>query len=87
MWKLHKEGLPSIKEMAEMFVEKAGHKMFEVVNGKEARIIIRLPLDEKFLSAFSDDSFFEEDSLFIREAMKSLLVGYEQLRHTPAMEE
>ncbi|MDB6067910.1 MAG: hypothetical protein JWR26_4118 [Pedosphaera sp.] len=77
------EGVPSLKELATGFVESVGDKFFEVVEHPFARIRVHFPLMEQFVTAFTQDAFFVEDAAFIRDAMKSLFVTYEQLRTTP----
>ena len=77
------EGMASLKDLAVRFVESAGDELFEVVERPFARIRVHFPLMEQFVRAFTEDRFFVEDVAFIRDAMKSLFVTYEQLLTTP----
>ena len=75
-----KSKIPSVAELAKMFVDSFGDRFFERVEGSHSRVRIHLPMMIEFTRAFVSEGAPLEEYLNLNEAMKALFLTYNDVK-------
>lgn len=70
----------TMHELATLFVDRAGDRAFELIEGPCSRVRIHLPVASKFREVFAREGALLEEYHIVRDALKSLFVTFDQLR-------